>query len=145
MKNLASTILFALMFSAATFQCALADDPKPAAPPSDNKTKPQLVDATEAEKLIADKKVVVLDVRNPAEYASGHIQGSTNLDIHGKDFQTKLGEMDKNQPYLVHCAVGMRSAKACTVMSTLGFKNVYDLKGGLDAWKKAGKPIVKAQ
>ena len=106
---------------------------------------PQLIEASEAEKLIAEKKVVVLDVRSPAEFASGHIQGATNLDIHGKDFKTKLAEMDKDQPYLVHCAVGMRSAKACTAMSGLGFKNVYDLKGGLDAWKKAGKPIVREQ
>lgn len=145
MKKLAAALTLALVLCTAVCPNIWADDPKPAAPSSDTKPKPQLVDATEAEKLIADKKVVVLDVRNPAEYASGHIQGSTNLDIHGKDFQTKLAEMDKDQPYLVHCAVGMRSAKACSIMSNLGFKNVYDLKGGLDAWKKAGKPLVKGQ
>jgi phage shock protein E len=93
--------------------------------------------------MIADKKVVVLDVRTPAEFASGHIEGAKNIDIHGKTFQTTLEQLDKDQPYLVHCAVGMRSAKACTVMSHLQFKTVYDLKGGLDAWKKAGNPVVK--
>jgi phage shock protein E len=143
MKKIATTMCLALLLCSAICRNSAADDTKPTAPQPDNKAKPQLVDAAEAGKLIADKKVVVLDVRTPAEFASGHIQGATNLDIHGKDFKAKLAEMDKDQPYLVHCAVGMRSAKACTAMSGLGFKNVYDLKGGLDAWKKAGNPIVK--
>lgn len=103
----------------------------------------QLVTVPEAEKLIADKKVVVLDVRTPSEFAAGHIAGATNLDFHDKDFQAKLGKLDKSQPYLVHCAVGGRSGKAGKLMSTMDFKSVYDLKGGLTAWEKAGKPVEK--
>jgi phage shock protein E len=114
----------------------------PAAKPDTNSVV-KLVEPAEAQKLIADKKVVVLDVRTAAEYASGHIQGSTNLDIRDPDFQSKLAKLDKTQPYLVHCAVGMRSAKACTAMDKLDFKTVYDLKGGLTAWQKAGLPVEK--
>ena len=95
------------------------------------------------EKLIAAKKVIVLDVRTPSEFANGHIAGATNLDFHAPDFQARLEKLDKHQTYLVHCAVGGRSARAGALMSTLDFDSVYDLKGGLGAWEKAGKPVVK--
>jgi len=107
------------------------------------KSTAQLVEPAEAQKLITDKKVVVLDVRTAAEYASGHIKGSTNLDLRDPNFQAKLDKLDKTRPYLVHCAVGMRSARACAAMDKLEFKTVYDLKGGLDAWHKAGLPVEK--
>ena len=143
MQKLALTLCMALILASMTHQNAKADDTNKPPASADQNSKPQLVEPAEAEKLIAEKKVVVLDVRNPAEFASGHIEGATNIDIHGKGFQTRLEQLDKNQPYLVHCAVGMRSAKACTVMSSLHFKTIYDLKGGLNAWEQAGKPVVK--
>ena len=91
----------------------------------------------------AAKKVVVLDVRTPEEFAAGHIAGATNVNLNGKDFQERLEKLDKSQAYLVHCAVGMRSARACKKMNELEFKTLYDLKGGLTAWKKDGKPVTK--
>ena len=93
--------------------------------------------------MIASKKVVVLDVRTPAEFARGHIAGATNLDFHAPDFRSKLEKLDKNRPYLVHCAVGGRSAQACKMMNQLDFKSLYDLKGGMTAWEKAGQPVEK--
>jgi phage shock protein E len=125
--------------------CVAAESgPTNSAPNQSAGRKPaQLVEPAEASELIASKKVVVLDVRSPAEYAHGHIAGSTNLDFHGRDFRSKLEKLDKNQPYLVHCAVGMRSAQACKVMNQLDFKTLYDLKGGLTAWEKAGQPVEK--
>jgi rhodanese-related sulfurtransferase len=107
------------------------------------KNPPKMVDAAEASKLIADKKVVVLDMRTPAEFAAGHIVGATNLDFRGQDFKAKVAALDKNQPYLVHCAAGGRSAKACDAMEQLDFKTLYDLKGGMNAWTKAGNPVEK--
>lgn len=103
----------------------------------------KLVEPTEAKKLIDGKKVVILDVRSPAEYANGHLHGSTNIDIRDPQFQARIDKLDKNQTYLVHCAVGMRSARACEAMDKLEFKNLYDLKGGLTAWEKAGLPLEK--
>jgi rhodanese-related sulfurtransferase len=103
-----------------------------------------LVEAAEADSLIAAHKVVILDVRTPGEFARGHLKGAINLDFHGKDFQAQLGHLDKRRSYLVHCAVGGRSARACKLMSELGFKSVYDLKGGIKAWEKAGNPVTKS-
>ena len=125
--------------------CAAAETgPTNTAPSQPSNRKPaQLVEPAEAAALIASKKVVILDVRSAAEYAHGHIAGSTNLDFHGRNFREKLEKLDKNQPYLVHCAVGMRSAQACKIMGQLEFNTLYDLKGGLTAWEKAGQPVNK--
>jgi rhodanese-related sulfurtransferase len=125
--------------------CCIADAQTTNAPanPAIKANAPKLVEVAEAEKLIADKKVVVLDVRTAAEFAAGHLKGATNLDFYDKDFEAKLAKLDKTQPYLVNCAVGGRSARACNAMSKLDFKSVFDLKGGIAAWEKAGKPVEK--
>jgi rhodanese-related sulfurtransferase len=116
----------------------------PAQPKSSSEQKAaQLIDVGEAESLIAAKKVLILDVRTPQEFAAGHLAGATNLDFHSKDFQAQLERLNKKQSYLVHCAIGGRSARAGKLMNELNFTSVYDLKGGIKAWEKAGKPIVK--
>ena len=107
------------------------------------KSSPQLVDVTEAKRLIAAKEVTILDVRTPDEFGAGHIAGAKNLNFYGEDFQSKLQQLDKNQAYLVHCASGRRSAQAGAVMSGLGFKSVYDLAGGMKAWEQANQEVAK--
>ncbi|MBI4327767.1 MAG: rhodanese-like domain-containing protein [Chloroflexi bacterium] len=97
----------------------------------------------EFDKLRADKKNVVLDVRTPKEYAAGHIAGALNIDWNAPDFSQKIAGLGKDKVYLIHCAVGGRSAKACDKMAPLNFQNLYNLEGGFKAWEKAGKPVVK--
>lgn len=86
---------------------------------------------------------VVLDVRTREEFADGHLEGAVLLDFRGPDFADKVGQLDKSKQYLVHCAAGGRSARACTKMESLGFTNLVNLEGGLGAWTDAGKPVVK--
>ena len=107
------------------------------------KTSPQLIDVTEAKRLIAARQVAIFDVRTPNEFRTGHLAGATNLDFHDADFETKLQQSDKSQPYLVHCAVGGRNARASATMKRLGFKSVYDLAGGINAWEKTKQEVVK--
>lgn len=98
--------------------------------------------AAQAQDLIQQKKaLVLLDVRTPDEYQQGHLQGAQNLDFY-QDFGNKITGLDKNQEYLVYCAVGGRSAQAVEQMRAQGFK-VYDLKGGYKAWQAAGMPTTK--
>ena len=97
----------------------------------------------EYDKLRANKEHVLLDVRSVAEFEKGRIPRAVNIDINAKAFEEKVGALDRNKTYLVNCAVGMRSAKACKKLETMGFKNLYDLGPGFDGWKKAGKPIEK--
>ena len=101
------------------------------------------VGVEEFAKLRADKKNVVLDVRTPEEFAKGHIPGAVNLNVNAPDFQKKLAELDKSKTYLVHCAHGARSAKACALMDKVAFTNVVNLEPGMSAWEKAGKPVEK--
>jgi rhodanese-related sulfurtransferase len=86
---------------------------------------------------------VVLDVRTREEYQAGHIPGSVMIDFNSDDFEEKVAKLDKEKTYLVHCASGGRSARACKKMEKLGFKKLYNLEGGMGAWEKAGKPIEK--
>ena len=93
--------------------------------------------------MAADKANVILDVRTPTEFASGHLPGAVNLDVNGAGFQEKAALLDKTKTYLVHCASGVRSAKACDKLSKLDFSRLYNLAGGFRAWAQAGKPVEK--
>jgi phage shock protein E len=81
---------------------------------------------------------VVLDVRTPAEYASGHIPQAQNIDIEGSDFATRIASLDKTVSYAVYCRSGNRSGTALGQMSAAGFTHVHDLAGGVGAWQQMG-------
>ena len=98
----------------------------------------------EFDTLRADKKNVVLDVRTKKEFDAGHIPGAVNLDWNGPDFAKKAAELDKGKTYLVHCAAGGRSAKACDLMANkLQFAHCINLESGFKGWEKASKPVEK--
>jgi len=97
----------------------------------------------EFDKLRGDKQRQVLDVRTASEFAAGHIPGAINVDVNGPDFEKKVAALDKDKTYLVNCAAGVRSAKACGKMSQLNFTSLYNLEGGFKAWEKAGKAVEK--
>jgi phage shock protein E len=113
-----------------------------AAQPSSTGTN-RRIGVEEFEKLRARTNIVVLDVRTAAEFAKGRIPGSTNIDFNSLRFTEKIAALDKSKTYVVTCAVGMRSARACKKLEALGFKEWYDLAPGFDGWKKAGKPVEK--
>jgi rhodanese-related sulfurtransferase len=95
------------------------------------------------DKLRSNTNTVILDVRTPEEFAAGHIPGAKNIDINSLDFDRKTGHLDKSKTYLVNCASGGRSARACGKLSKMNFENCYNLLGGMHAWEKAGKPVEK--
>ena len=98
----------------------------------------------EAAKLVSSNtNVVVLDVRTPREFEAGHIKGATNINFNDKEFAKRVAALDKNKTYIVHCAAGGRSAKACEQIKTMDFKNMLHMNQGFNAWKEAGKPIEK--
>ena len=93
--------------------------------------------------MSADNHNVILDVRTPGEFNAGHIPGALNLDVNAPDFKEKAAALDKNKVFLVHCASGVRSVRACEKLSRLDFLKLYNLPGGFKAWVKAGKPVQK--
>ena len=101
------------------------------------------VGVEEFDKLRGDKQNQVLDVRTAREFAAGHIRGAINIDINKPDFDAKVAALEKDKTYLVHCAAGVRSTRACGRLSQLKFPRLYNLEGGLRAWETAGKPVEK--
>jgi rhodanese-related sulfurtransferase len=85
----------------------------------------------------------ILDVRTPAEWNEGIMEEAVMANIYDKDFEQQLGKLDKDKPVAVYCKVGGRSGQAMTKMQEMGFKEIYNLNGGMDAWKSSGKPTVK--
>ena len=98
------------------------------------KTKYKSVPVEKADKVIAKKKVVVLDVRTPEEVAEGFIPGAVNYNFNSPDFKQQLSNLDKTKPYLVYCRSGKRSGKAVEMMKAMGFKRVYELPAGFPAY-----------
>ena len=116
--------------------------PKPTAPAPKSRAV-RKVNVGEFEKLWQDKNNVVLDVRTRKEFEAGHIPGAVNLDVNAPDFEQKLSGLQKDRVYLVHCAAGVRSARACDKMNGLGFAGLVDLVSGFKGWEKAGKQVEK--
>jgi phage shock protein E len=135
-KHLIAALVIALAVMPATF----AADEKSA---GDKKAVVKRVDVEEFDKLRADKKNVVLDVRTESEFKAGHIPGAVNADVNAGDFDEKVAKLDKSKTYLVHCGAGGRSARASKKLEGMGFKELYDLAPGFKGWEKAGKPVEK--
>ncbi|MCX7729363.1 MAG: rhodanese-like domain-containing protein [Bacteroidia bacterium] len=74
---------------------------------------------------------VILDVRTIGEYNSGHIPNAINIDISSAEFADKINSLDRNKDYYVYCRSGGRSTTACQYMSSIGFKSVHNLVGGV--------------
>lgn len=97
---------------------------------------------TFSEKLKATPNAVLLDVRTEEEFAKEYIEGALLADWNGNDFQRRIDAIDKNEPVFVYCLSGGRSSSAAAAMRKQGYKEVYELQGGILKWKSAGLPIV---
>ncbi len=91
--------------------------------------------------LNSDEEIVLIDVRTPNEYNAGHINGAINIDVNSVDFINKINELDKNKKYIVYCRSGVRSKHACEIMEKMGFKEVYNMDGGILSWEGEKLPI----
>lgn len=100
------------------------------------------VSVTEAKTMIDKGGVVVLDVRTPDEYRAGHLKDAKLANVNDAGFDANIAKLDKNKPVVVYCAVGGRSARASDIMVQKGFKNVYNVSGGYNAWSAAGLPTT---
>ena len=77
--------------------------------------------APTAEPVALDASTVVIDVRTPAEFASGHLEGAINIDVQSTDFESRISELDPAGTYFVYCRSGNRSGQAIDRMEALGF------------------------
>ncbi|RYH72271.1 rhodanese-like domain-containing protein [Flavobacteriaceae bacterium 144Ye] len=83
---------------------------------------------------ISSKKVQLIDVRTPGEYRLGHIKDAKNIDFFSGNFTTEFNKLNKEKPVYIYCRSGSRSRQTANKLSAMGFKEIYDLKGGFIAW-----------
>ncbi|HTQ27317.1 MAG TPA: rhodanese-like domain-containing protein [Puia sp.] len=94
------------------------------------------------QKQIDQKNIQVLDVRTPSEFNSGHIKQSMLADWNNQSqFMDRVKYLDKSKPVYVYCLSGGRSSAAARWMRENGYQSVYELQGGIRAWKTASLPL----
>ena len=76
----------------------------------------------------------LIDVRTPVEFMEGHIDGAKNINVKSFEFLDQINSVSKEDTLLIYCRSGRRSAKASHFMDSLGFKKIYDLRGGYLNW-----------
>ena len=85
---------------------------------------------------------ILVDVRTEDEYNSGYIENSLNIDYFSNDFSVNADKLDKNTPIILYCRSGNRSSMSANKISKLGFKEIYNLEGGILEWIEEGNVIV---
>lgn len=101
------------------------------------------VDPAAASEIVSSGDALVLDVRTPAEFAAGHLPGAVNIDVESSDFADRVSGLDEGESTLVYCQTGNRSGVATDTMVDLGFTELSELEGGIEAWAAAGGQVVQ--
>ena len=111
---------------------------------NDAKTRIREVDVHETrERLQANPKARLIDVREDAEWEAGHAEGAEHLGkgIIERDIEASVP--DKSTELILYCGGGYRSALAADVLQRMGYTQVFSMAGGWKAWKEAGAPVTK--
>jgi len=92
------------------------------------------------EKIENTSNAIILDVRTPEEFAEGHLANAQNIDWNAAESEQTLSSLDPTKAYFVYCLSGGRSASAANYLREKGFKEVYELSGGMMKWRAASLP-----
>ena len=95
------------------------------------------------EKNEGNSDFVILDIRTPGEYQSGHIENSIMIDFYSKTFAEEVNRLDKGKTYLIHCRSGNRSTRSMELFKKLQFQKIFHLSSGINGWNSEGLPLVK--
>ena len=79
---------------------------------------------------------ILIDCRTLKEFETGHLSNAVNMDYLGEGFYDQMERLDLEKSYLIYCRSGRRSTRTCTLMKNAGFKNIYNLDGGLKEWAR---------
>jgi len=94
-------------------------------------------------KLINNNSSIIIDVRTPEEFSKGHLRNALNINWFDDNFDSQVEILSKDRPVFIYCLSGGRSAKALDKISGMGFKNSYELDGGILEWRKNNYPETK--
>lgn len=109
------------------------------------KARPQVAGVTvdQAKQMLASGGWTLLDVRSDSEWAKGYIPGAKHVDRGKLEFMIERTVPDKGTPILVYCMAGDRGALAAVTLKEMGYTSVKNIDGGIQAWAKAGYPVVQ--
>jgi rhodanese-related sulfurtransferase len=93
-----------------------------------------------AEELAGTNPPLVLDIRNPREWAARHIEGSVNIPLN--HLQERIAEVPRDRRIAVHCAGGYRSSIAASILHQYGLTHLIEMAGGLAAWEAVQLPVI---
>lgn len=96
-----------------------------------------------ADKIKNTKGGQVVDVRTPGEFKTGHIQNASNIALQSPEFTDMASALDPSKPVFVYCLSGGRSASAVKRLKAMGFKEIYEMPGGMMEWRSQNLPEVK--
>lgn len=101
------------------------------------------ISPAQATQLINREDAIVVDVREAAEYAGGHLLNARHIPL--GDLPKRLADLEKfkDKPVILNCQTGGRSSSACDILRKAGFSQVFNLEGGIVAWTEAGMPVSK--
>ena len=100
------------------------------------------INAEEFNQKLESGDYTLIDIRTEMEYQQGRIADVQNINIASRDFEQKINTLDKDEKYLIYCLSGSRTQVALGIMQSLGFKEVYDLSGGIQMWRMGGFELV---
>tara|TARA_Y100000589_G_C27188213_1_gene643585 strand:- start:2076 stop:2831 length:756 start_codon:yes stop_codon:yes gene_type:complete len=101
----------------------------------------QHLEASVFEAKLSKSNGILLDVRTEEEIRQGYIHGASFINLYDENFNQKINFIQKDKPVFVYCKMGGRSAKAAQELLSIGFKEVYNLTGGIQAWYNNGYTI----
>jgi hydroxyacylglutathione hydrolase len=102
----------------------------------------QLVDAQEAKQAI-ESGAIVIDVREPAEYASGHLPNARSVPL--GELADRAGELPRDVPLVLHCGHGERALSAASLLEVSRTDQLLVLRGGTAAWREAGHAVERGE
>ncbi|MCO5188058.1 MAG: rhodanese-like domain-containing protein [Anaerolineae bacterium] len=91
------------------------------------------------QRLTDDKSLILLDVREPQEFAGGHVARARLLPL--SQIRDRLGEIPQDKPIALICRSGNRSGSAARILAKSGYEQVANVRGGMGAWSRAGYPV----
>lgn len=137
-RPLRAALLALLTTASFSLVACTSDTSESPGPSTEAAAQVPTVDAARAQSLV-DDGATVIDVRTPEEFAAGHLQGATNIDVTAADFHERVGELDPDATYVLYCRSGSRAGAAAQMMAEMGFDDVVNA-GGYETLAASGLP-----
>lgn len=98
------------------------------------------IDANQLEMMRMRQPLMLVDIRSDSEVAQARIEGAVHIPMHLLPF--RIGELEQDNPLVLYCRSGARSAQASAFLAQQGMTNVHNLLGGIMDWARSGKALA---